>query len=360
MKHRSEEHDPEPWRRSDWYRSLSILAWAGLAGLGFLCLTPWIGWNQGLEVLSHFYFQYAMLGLLLPPIFLLLKRYLSLLTALLLCAWNAYQILPWYLPAPPTGTQTTAPVQQDAQAPRLKILMSNILYENPQLDPLKALIAVEKPDVVILQELHPRHLELMKSFKDYRYELSDSGVPHFGIGLWSRWPLATKQALQLGPAHVPSLFVTLRLGNRSLQLLTTHPPPPVDRQAMHLRNAQFTALAGFLKAHPGSQLLIGDLNLTPWSPYYRQLIDATGLRNARFGRGLLPSWRSDMPPGLRIPIDQALYSPDIKVDDLRIGPELGSDHLPLLLSLSFEPLPSPPAKVPADKQMTRPSADLKP
>lgn len=98
MKYRPDKHDPEPWRRSDWYRSLSLLALAGLAGLSFLCLTPWIGWNQELEVLSHFYFQYAILSLLLPPIFLLLKRYLSLMPALLLSL--SFEPLP-----PPTKAQ---------------------------------------------------------------------------------------------------------------------------------------------------------------------------------------------------------------------------------------------------------------
>lgn len=71
----------------------------------------------------------------------------------------------------------------------------------------------------------------------------------------------------------------------------------------------------------------------------------TGLKNSRQGFGLLPTWpiKTNYPPYakipsfltglLSIPIDHCLISPDIKVAKTRTGPNVGSDHRPLITDL---------------------------
>jgi endonuclease/exonuclease/phosphatase (EEP) superfamily protein YafD len=83
-------------------------------------------------------------------------------------------------------------------------------------------------------------------------------------------------------------------------------------------------------------VLLGDLNTTPWSPIYRQFIEDSGLRDARDGFGLLSSWPTGNPP-LLIPIDHALVSQQIVVHNLYLGPDVGSDHYPLILDFSVRP-----------------------
>jgi endonuclease/exonuclease/phosphatase (EEP) superfamily protein YafD len=88
---------------------------------------------------------------------------------------------------------------------------------------------------------------------------------------------------------------------------------------------------------------MGDLNITMWSPYYRRFVSKTGLWNTRQGSGILPTWRpvkirfwrlpSALSWLLALPIDHCLVSPAIAVPQIRPGPDVGSDHLPLIVDL---------------------------
>jgi endonuclease/exonuclease/phosphatase (EEP) superfamily protein YafD len=79
-------------------------------------------------------------------------------------------------------------------------------------------------------------------------------------------------------------------------------------------------------------IIAGDLNLSPWSPYYARLVRETGLADIRKGFGLLPTWPTHLRP-MMIPIDHCLVSPDISVSRVRTGEHIGSDHLPLIVDL---------------------------
>jgi endonuclease/exonuclease/phosphatase (EEP) superfamily protein YafD len=302
----------------------------GLILLSLLTLVPWIAqYHHLLELLAHFRFQVALLSLLLLPWFgLLRQKWPLVLTACLVC-WHVVDLLPWYLPSPDRLQTADKP-----SAKGLKVLMSNMLFDNPNTTELRKLIQREHPDLVIIQELNQRHVSLMASLGSrYPHTIHDIFKPAFGIGIWSRVPLNDSQELFLGPAGVPSLYARLTWQGQSLHLLTTHPYPPISATSFGMRNAQYDALAAFLAGKPGRQLLIGDLNVTPWSPYYRKLEQDTGLRSARRGFGLQQSWPAQLPFVLRIPIDHALVSPTLEVLDLHVGPDLGSDHLPLILTL---------------------------
>ena len=101
---------------------------------------------------------------------------------------------------------------------------------------------------------------------------------------------------------------------------------------------QIERLAALRAAHKGPLIIAGDLNMTPWSyRLQRFLARADMRRHATF----LRSWPTDGQFRLPFPaflIDHVLTTPDIKTVSIRIGPKLGSDHLPVVAVLR---LPSP-------------------
>jgi endonuclease/exonuclease/phosphatase (EEP) superfamily protein YafD len=81
-------------------------------------------------------------------------------------------------------------------------------------------------------------------------------------------------------------------------------------------------------------MVLGDLNLSPWSPYFGDLLSSAGLRDSREGFGIQASWPTAVPL-LRVPIDHVLYSPEVVINHRQIGPDVGSDHLPVVVDFSL-------------------------
>jgi hypothetical protein len=76
------------------------------------------------------------------------------------------------------------------------------------------------------------------------------------------------------------------------------------------------------------------LNLTPWSFHFKVLLRVTGLHDSARGFGVQPSWPNNN-PFLRIPLDHVLHSPDIVVLQRTIGPDVKSDHFPVIVDLAL-------------------------
>ncbi len=82
-------------------------------------------------------------------------------------------------------------------------------------------------------------------------------------------------------------------------------------------------------------LLLGDLNLTPWSPWFLKLQSQTGLVRGVSSFTLAPTWYlfPIFPCGLAI--DHGLIEPNLVFTDLRIGKPIGSDHRSVTLSIAL-------------------------
>ncbi|MFN0107455.1 MAG: endonuclease/exonuclease/phosphatase family protein [Blastocatellia bacterium] len=277
------------------------------------------------ELTTHFRLQYFVSSAIFLAIFALLKMRRWAGIALVCLAINAAFVLPWYLPSSNSA--------QTGDGQKLRLLLSNVLWENTEHAKLIEEVRREKPDIAFFQEVTPRWAEELKAlsgeYPEYRlYPTDDAG----GIAAFSRIPFVRAEAAPMMEHNGPAIIAQINVGAQLVSIVSVHAPPPGGKKNFDHRTEVFDQTAEFLNSLPEPKLVIGDLNTTMWSPYYKRFVAKTGLVNVREGFGILPSWSTYWWP-MVIPIDHCLVSRGIQVVNVRIGAPVGSDHLPLIVDL---------------------------
>lgn len=215
-------------------------------------------------------------------------------------------------------------------------MLANVQGNNKNYSELVQAVKFVKPDILVLQEVTENWWENIQELKS-EFPNSKPVVRSGGSGLvlFSRYPIESTNILTFDSSTHPALFCVINLEGTLLSILTIHPPTPMRSDKFAYRNGQFAQAAVILKTALEPKLLIGDLNTTMWSPYFTDLIQNSGLRDARVGQGLYPSWNDLMPAFLRIPIDQCLIGDKIEVESIETGNYTGSDHRPLIINLKI-------------------------
>lgn len=274
------------------------------------------------QLFTHFRLQYTVIALLLGIIFVVRREGWYAVVLLGAAAANASLVVPWY----GVGTAATGMTE-------LKLMSANLQASNGIHDKLFALVAAEEPDLLVLQEITPEWAEsLQRLAGDYPHRLVEPRVGNFGIALFSKYPLVSAIAVDSEPLTLPTLVATIGIGGKEIGLVGTHPMIPLGPHNFDARNAQLEQVGRLLQKMPNPRILIGDLNASMWDMHYELLENRTWLRNARKGFGVLPTWPTFLPFAM-IPIDHVLVSEDLNVLDARTGPHIGSDHLPLIVTL---------------------------
>lgn len=280
--------------------------------------------HRNIELFSHFRLQYFVVSLLLLIVFAVLRSPLYSAALLATTVFNASFILPWYLGDVPRTTGA-----------ELKLLHLNVHSTNTDYQRVVAFIDKEQPDVVFLQEVTDEWLlGTRELLKQYPFSYSEPRIGNFGIALFSKIPFDSVQHVDSPPLGYPTIIATLTVDDETITLISSHPTIPLGKRLYDARNEHLASLAGLVDAAAGKVVLIGDFNASLWCTHYRQLETSTGLRNVRYGLGILPSWPTLM-PFAKIPIDHALVSDGIGIKEARIGKGVGSDHLPLIATITL-------------------------
>jgi endonuclease/exonuclease/phosphatase (EEP) superfamily protein YafD len=139
MKKRIQEVVKDKTRMIVWLKLFFSLA-------GYLGGVHWL-----LELTSHFRVQYLVVSVWCLVVLALLRDLRGSLIGLLCVVLNGAVILPWYVgrPEPPSSTQ----------ASNLRLLLSNVLTSNRRSASLIRLVRLEKPDVVVLEEVNRRWMQ---------------------------------------------------------------------------------------------------------------------------------------------------------------------------------------------------------
>jgi len=282
-------------------------------------------WHSYLELFSHFRLQYLAASLLLLLAFAVLRRRVYVIVLAASAVLNAAYVLPWY---GLTG------VHAAAGDGAFTVMLANVYARNDRYSDFLNLIRERQPDLLVVQELTPAWLAAIEpALPGYSRGIAVPRDDAFGIGVFSRLPLEDAERIDSPPLGLPTLLVTIRVGDDAVTVITAHPMAPTRAGGSDARNEQLGDIAS-LAAERHADLIVGDLNTTMWGAHYGQLLRATGMRNSREGFGVLPTWPTFLPIAM-IPLDHCLVSDRIDVVQTVAGPRFGSDHLPLEVTLAL-------------------------
>jgi endonuclease/exonuclease/phosphatase (EEP) superfamily protein YafD len=120
------------------------------------------------------------------------------------------------------------------------------------------------------------------------------------------------------------------LSPQGITVIALHSRPPWDNRRLAERDHTITEAISLAKDN--RSVIVGDFNATPWSPVFRAM-EADHHRRANCGAPWRPTWRSQNPL-FGLTLDQAWLGPEVAVLSCELGPDIGSDHRPLVLTVA--------------------------
>jgi endonuclease/exonuclease/phosphatase (EEP) superfamily protein YafD len=274
------------------------------------------------ELACHFRWHYLWLLLVAAVYLAVVRRRILAGMAVAVAFLNLALVVPIYVPRADNDAAT-------GQA--LRVVSCNVLSRNPHREEVMGFLREERADLVLLMEISPAWATALESLSDqYPYRHVVPRTDNFGIAVLSQKPWRTIETIELGTAGVPSVVAEFGDGDSGFLFIGTHPLPPGSATMAAERNEQLRAVSEYVVAKRTTTILVGDLNVTSYSPYFGDLLMLTGLRDTRQGFGIQASWGT---PLIEIPIDHCLVSPGVAVVDRRVGGHMGSDHRPVIVDL---------------------------
>lgn len=295
-------------------RVLAPCAVLGVAAAWCAALVPSYPFNM----LEHFRLQYTLVALVV----------VAATAAVRLPGWFGVACVAfllhilWIAPAFPPGPRP-------AQGRSLRILDLNVLMTNRRYDDVRALIARTKPDVLALVEVDQRWLDaLAPALVDYPGRIEHPSSDFNGLALYARTPITG------GPELLGGDQASLVGHTAGIHVIAMHTETPTSRRGLASQDRQLDAVAGRMRGIAGPVIVVGDFNTTPWSRDFSRFLDRSGGCDSRAGFGVQATWPSSSWI-LRIPIDHVITSCSIGITDRWIGPNVGSDHLPVVVDLTY-------------------------
>lgn len=316
-------HTETSWQKSRRIARAVLLRYTVLAAVGALVggISPLVArWHFVLELGTHFMALYAIAAAAALAILAALRAWRSAAVALAALLVTGAQVAPYF------GASATATATDGT---RLRVMEVNVLTSNRNHDAFLEMVRAQQPDVIAVLEISAAWVEVLRELSDlYPHKWVEPQEDNFGIGLLSKLPLQDSEVIDF--EGVPAVRAEVVVDGTLVHVFAVHTLPPVNSENAARRNRQLKRLPELVMDVDGSVIVVGDLNATMWSPYFKSLCRDSGLKDVRKGRGIIPSWPTQFAP-VMIPIDHCLYSDSLEVTGLRRGTAFGSDHLPLII-----------------------------
>lgn len=229
----------------------------------------------------------------------------------------------------PQNPSETLPDQCPHQ---LSILYANVLTENSDHETLRKQIAETGADVVMLVEVNQQWIADLDLANTHPYAIALPRADNFGLGIFSRWPLA-KRELDLG-LEVPVIAADVSPpGVSPIALFLLHAFPPASSDAHRVNRLYLRRIAGSVHLDTDTSVVAGDFNATPFSSSFEVFSKGAWMHHVFEGGHWYSTWNARFPLFL-LPIDHVFYRGALRVEEAKTLPDIGSDHWPIFTRFS--------------------------
>ncbi len=297
----------------------------GLAAASIAAALAPFGWP--FELFAHFRWQLAAAGIALLLASTGLRKPWMIGLALLSLVLQAVPLL-----LVQRSLATAAPPGA-CNGPEITVASVNLQFDNFAYDRAIEWLQRNPADIVLLQEVTPGWADAFaRAELPYPYASVAPREDPYGIALLSRWPIAEIRAADFADDGLPSVVATVLVKKTTLQIVGLHTHWPLLPGLQDSRDRVLDAAAAEVRKASVDSVLLGDLNLTPYAPAFARLLERSGLRDAFGDRLWRPTWQAGFWP-VALPIDHVLVPAASCVVRTGIGPSIGSDHRPVLVTL---------------------------
>ena len=218
------------------------------------------------------------------------------------------------------------------------LLVSNVRMENDDKESFNSLVKKYNPDILLINEPDQDWAASIGKLEgDFPYSIKYPSDNTYGIMLLSKLPLTESAVNFLVKDDVPSIFTRITLPSGSIiDFYGVHPEPPMPGTDTYERDTELLIIGNKIRETRNPTIVAGDLNDVGWSVTSKLFRKYSGLVDPREGRGLYNTYSVSV-PFLRYPLDHIFYSGEFGLLTLKKLEDIGSDHFPLLIGLSYEP-----------------------
>ena len=250
--------------------------------------------------------------------------------------------------------QFTAPIAESASATSIRIVSINLEQLYLKDETLTRYLESVRPDVLVFQETGWWWQRKRLSEQDIHG--GTSPLPEYlyagelgNVVVYSKFPIAAAKTIVLQGTSNRGRYglkeivtVSLSVSGRIVDLIAIHPTSPRSERRWLARQSYLDTLAEVTEATgtgPNARtIVIGDWNLSPWSAHFAAFFDRLGMKTA-FPDGVPQTTRFFFDYRLHwllgAVVDHVAISPSLSFADVRLGPNIGSDHLPLQVDVLF-------------------------
>lgn len=279
------------------------------------------------DIFTHFKIQYLILSLFNLVGIILLYRARSKSLILLI---NVFLVL---LFAYECRILFSSP-NQISNSQGIKLISANLGTDSTDSAKLIEYLNKSNAEIVIFYEFSPVWAQLIVEIKEkYPFLKASIRDDPFGLAILSKSEIHEPDVKIFDSNMPPTLTASIVKSSEKIRLIAAHPFPPIGKFASDNRNRYLNQLAQLTKSIESPVILCGDLNVTPWSPFFKKLIENSSLQ-VSYSNNLPLTWPVNF-LFTRIPIDHCLTK-GIEVLSYQRGPNFGSDHYPI--ELTFRPL----------------------